>query len=328
MRDASRLSLLLTTLACLCCNAGAPSGPQTGGTRHDPTVVKMPSPSRSLTIADNWVPPAPVRSAPATRNARVKPKHEYGAADVEARAFSDRQLGELPLFAEPLVPVPGASSSYETIALGAALAAFQANGGRDIGPLEDFVKSHSGSRWSPVLHLNLGIISYDTGYFSRALQHWQQAWELAKGGTDSASQNIANRAVAEYAKMNARVGRKDELDRIFAETADRQFMGDARVKMESAAEGRWTMEHRPGVAFRCGPYALTTIAPLLDPEAAARSAVRSWTRCSRRPPDSRSPRSPRCRASSGSSCAWPGVSREPSWSSRRWFTGRSVTSVL
>lgn len=170
------------------------------------------------------------------------------------------QAGFLP---EPLVPVPGASSDSETRALTKALRKYQAGAAEDIQPLADFVQTYSESRWTPGLLLNLGAISYRTGYFSKALEYWHAAWEKAKEAQDIRSRTIANQGIAEYAKMCARVGRKDELVTVFEEVAERQFTGNARVKMDGAREGYWTMLNKPQVAFRCGPYALTAIEPLL-----------------------------------------------------------------
>lgn len=52
-------------------------------------------------------------------------------------------------------------------------------------------------------HLNLAAISYRTGYFQDALTHWRTSWELGRSGTDVVSTDLANLALAEYAKMNA-----------------------------------------------------------------------------------------------------------------------------
>jgi hypothetical protein len=45
--------------------------------------------------------------------------------------------------------------------------------------------------------------------------------------------------------MNARLGRMSELQELLKQAESRTFMGDARVKIEGAAEGLWTLKHRP-----------------------------------------------------------------------------------
>ncbi|OJH33718.1 RHS repeat-associated core domain-containing protein [Cystobacter ferrugineus] len=271
--NARIIGLALLVLGCLILAVGILK-PVSTPPKSDPTLSRVPQPSKSLELVENWVPPEPTRTAVATRQTRMERPKEFGVSSRSVSAApSDEELRSLPLFSEPLMPVPGRSSARETQALASALREYQAAADVErTEPLQRFVQEFPESRWAPGLLLNLGTIAYETGHFQQALGHWQRAWELAKTGTDLESQQIANRAVAEYAKMNARVGRADELDRIFAEVKDRTFMGDARVKLEGALEGSWVMKNRPGVAFRCGPYALTNIAPLLDAGAASRSS--------------------------------------------------------
>src|SRR5207249_2543128 len=87
------------------------------------------------------------------------------------------------------------------------------------------------------------------------------------------SQQIANQALAEYARMNARLGRMAELQALLKEAEARTFMGDARVKIQGAAEGLWTMQHRPEISFLCGPYALSNVAQALSPDSAKKATA-------------------------------------------------------
>lgn len=242
--------------------------------RFDPTASRKPTPSRSLSLADNWTPPSPTRTRPARLKSRVKPSHQYGVATPLISSMpSDDDFRALPLFVEQLRPVPGSSSDAETRELASALATKDSLDDRAIDGVLRFLELHPKSRWAASLHLNVGSISYVTGYFQDALDHWNAAWEIAKDGEDDASQQLANQALANYAKMNARIGRMAELEAIAAQAERRNFMGDARVKMTSALEGLWTMRNRPGLAFRCGPYALLNIAQQLDPNVSKKSAA-------------------------------------------------------
>jgi len=197
----------------------------------------------------------------------------YGATFALSPMPSDAELARVPFFHENLAPLPGSSSGSETAALASALDEVQLLGGADgAAPLERFLQAYPASRWAPAILLNLGDDAYATGRFQRAMSSWQRAWNLAKVGADPVSRRLANLAIAEYARMNARVGRQDELDRIFQEVQGREFLGDARVKLHSALEGRWAMAHKPGIAFRCGPYALTKLAELLGNSSSAQTA--------------------------------------------------------
>jgi RHS repeat-associated protein len=240
---------------------------------HDSTVRREPTQSKSLTLASDWQPPAPTRTSLAHLKARVVPAKHYGVSTPTLGPRpSDAELGAVTIFPEPLRPVPGASSDVETEALALALGE-KSDDDRGIDAIEGFTEMYPQSRWAPGIHLNLGTISYYTGYFQDALAHWKAAWELAKAGEDGTSQQIANQALAEYARMNARLGRMAELQELIEKAKTRTFMGDARVKIGGAAEGLWTMQHRPGVAFLCGPYALSNVAQTLKPDSAKKATA-------------------------------------------------------
>lgn len=241
--------------------------------RFDPTVPRLPKPSKSLTIGAESTPPAPSRVGATKRKPRVQPSKQWGApAPSLGRNPSDAEVRAASFMPEPLRPVPGASTAMETDALADALRE-EWSSNRRIDALGDFLRAYPASRWAPVLHLNLGKLSYQRGFFQDALAHWKAVWELAKDGDDQVSKDLANLALAESAKMNARIGRQSEVEALLAEAQKRTLMGDARVKIGSAAEGAWMMRHRPGVSFRCGPYALLSVARELNLEDAKRTAA-------------------------------------------------------
>lgn len=251
----------------------APPAEYTERKAHNPTERRAPTQSKSLTLSSDWQPPGPTRTRPANPKARVVPARQYGVpTPTLVSRPSDLEFGAVTIFPEPLRPAPGRSSDVETEALASALRA-SSDDDRGIAAIERFIEAYPGSRWAPSIHLNLGTISYFAGYFQDALSHWKAAWELAKNGKDSNSQDIANQALAEYARMNARLGRMTELEQLIEEARGRTFMGDARVKLQGAAEGLWTMQHRPGIAFLCGPYALSNVAEALRPDLAKKAAA-------------------------------------------------------
>jgi RHS repeat-associated protein len=275
-------TLSLLASACLVtlvgCSFGTDSGSPSGSSkpaampRFDPSAERTPKASKSLTFASDWQPPPPTRSTPGHAKARIKPAKQYGVPTRTVGAHPvDSEIRAVMDFPEPLRPVAGASSPEETEALASALRE-RPHDDRGIDAIAQFTENYPRSRWSPVLHLNMGAISYRTGYFQDALSHWKAAWELAKTGEDVVSKDLANQALAEYAKMNARIGRLTELEALITEAESRNLMGDARVKIASAAEGLWAMRHRPGISFRCGPYALLNVSHELKPELAHKAA--------------------------------------------------------
>ncbi|MFO0726730.1 MAG: RHS repeat-associated core domain-containing protein [Myxococcota bacterium] len=171
------------------------------------------------------------------------------------------EVRSVPHFPEPLRPTPGESSQQETTALAKAINSYLAQTDtEETRALEQFLSSYPNSRWAATLQLNIGLISYNTGHFGRSLRAFLLSWQASKDGTDQASRDISQRAIAEYAKMNARVGRMEELERVFREITGRSFEGQARSVLDGAIEGYSMMTSKPGVSFRCGPYALLNVA--------------------------------------------------------------------
>lgn len=275
-----RVATLAT--ACLLAALGCSHGKSSGGPAStevqdkrpfDPTAHRTPKASKSLVLAPDWQPPPPTRTAAARPKARVQPKKQFGVpTQALAARPTDKQIGDHTKFRERLRPVPGASSAAETDALAAALGQAQQDD-RGVDALVRFVDDYPNSRWAPAVHANIASVSYDTGYFQDALTHWKAAWDGAKAGTDDVSTEMANHALAEYAKMNARIGRMEELEPLIEEAKRREMRDDARVKITSASEGLWMMKNHPELSFRCGPYALVSVAEALGAPAAKRSQV-------------------------------------------------------
>jgi hypothetical protein len=116
------------------------------------------------------------------------------------------------------------------------------------------------------LLINLGLVYYRRGYYSRALQAWSSACAVAMTITDPAQRPLADRAIGELAYLLAKVGRVGELDTLLTAVADRGFCGPATEKIAAARAGLFEMRARPEVSFRCGPLALHRIMLAAHPE--------------------------------------------------------------
>jgi hypothetical protein len=128
------------------------------------------------------------------------------------------------------------------------------------------LEQNPGSRWRASLLTNLGHIYRRTGYFSRALDAWEEAWKLAKDETEPKLKVIADRAVGELAQLNASLGRFERLEQLFEDIKGRDLRGPATEKIAGAREGLWMMRNRPELPFRCGPMALSSISRQIRPE--------------------------------------------------------------
>lgn len=173
---------------------------------------------------------------------------------------SDEELRLATMFSDRLVPMGTAALENENEDLAAAVRAFMdRESHEDVSMLLHFVQQHPASRWNASLLLNIGLERYTTGYLSQALQHWEAAWTLSKDETDLARRAIADRAVGELLLLNARLGRVDSIEHYLAEIVDRPIEGAPLANISAAKEGLLRMKLDPGVAFKCGPFALNSI---------------------------------------------------------------------
>lgn len=190
----------------------------------------------------------------------------------------DEEFFTTRLFDEPLVPTAAKAQAGESAALAKDLLACGSPGsnspsldeGQRLAPLRQFLANHPQSRWTLAVDLNLGLIYRKTGYWTRALDAWEQAWAAGKTATEPRARALADRAVAELAELNARLGRYERLQPLFAEldAAHRTLHGAAQDKLAGARQGLWMMDHQPDRSFRCGPMALTSLQRAQDPHAA------------------------------------------------------------
>ncbi len=168
------------------------------------------------------------------------------------------EISRVRIFEEPLVPVGGRASAEEDKALSQALADYRQGGaGEDVSAIAGFLERHPRSVWRASLLMNLGLVHRRTGYFSRALADWEEAWQLAKDETDLEARAVADRAVGELADLSARLGLDERLESLLEELNGRAVRGPATERITAAREGLWQMRHQPEDSFRCGPYALS-----------------------------------------------------------------------
>jgi RHS repeat-associated protein len=204
--------------------------------------------------------PAKAPLPPAVRVNRTIPKvTPIAAFPVFSKNPSDEDIIRARVFEEPLVPF-ATGNENENRALSAALLSYLKGGNtEDLSALESFLQTHPQSVWRVSLLTNMGIVYRRTGYFTRALAAWDEAWRLGKTDPRPTQRAIADRAVAELAELNARLGRYDILESIFEEIDSRNIGGSPAEKIRGAKQGLWLMKNRPGEAFRCGPMALDRI---------------------------------------------------------------------
>ncbi|HWD92517.1 MAG TPA: RHS repeat-associated core domain-containing protein [Verrucomicrobiae bacterium] len=207
----------------------------------------------SATQAENGSPIHVIRRPPISQSKSVPITFSESPTDEE---FFRTRVLPCPLFPSEI------TTAAENKALANALLEYDRleQSGDGTSVLSGFLKAHPKSPWKPALLVNLGIVWRERGYFSRAMNAWDEAWELTKTASDIKIKSMADRALGELIQINAWVGRYEELAPLLKQVEDRHVMGGATEMLAGAKEALWIMDNHPEVGFMCGPYALKRLA--------------------------------------------------------------------
>ncbi len=176
-----------------------------------------------------------------------------GTAEPVAAAIRAAHL------AEPLMAT-GPTTPAEDQALLQALAAYGKRATPDdVGSLTAFLARYPHSGWAAALLTNLGISYLHYGYFSRALDAWNQAWHEGKGATEPQAKALVDRAVGELARLHGALGHVESLAALFEEIGDRPVTGSATEAVQAAREELSLAKSNPRYLFNCGPLALGSL---------------------------------------------------------------------
>lgn len=178
---------------------------------------------------------------------------------------NDQQIEATHVLEEPLIPIGGKTSKAENDALAHALLKY-AKDRNDISGLQSFVSAFPKSPWAASVLTNLGIIYRRTGYYTRALEAWRKAWSLAKSATQYPQTAVADRAVADLCHLLSNLGRREELQPLLDEVKDRPMRGGSATELNYARANSALMKTKPGISFKCGPFALGRIQRMLHPD--------------------------------------------------------------
>jgi hypothetical protein len=156
---------------------------------------------------------------------------------------ADHELRRTILFSEPLIPMTTASLADENRKLAQAIQAHRARQRHDdYSALLGFVAANRASRWSASIWKTLGGLYRSSGYYSRAMEAWENAYSAARQERSQPASSVADIALGELAELNSRLGRFDRIKELLVDAATRQLSGPAAVKIDAAREGlgRWT----------------------------------------------------------------------------------------
>ncbi|HEU5122558.1 MAG TPA: RHS repeat-associated core domain-containing protein [Verrucomicrobiae bacterium] len=188
----------------------------------------------------------------------------------------DSEFFAISVLPEPLSPIGGRTTIEENQDLAEALIKFHERSRLDdFSAITDFVGAHPKSPWRIALWTNLGLLYRKAGYFSRAMQAWENAWNAGKHFQSDDARAVVNRALGQLADLNARLGRKEQLLALFDEIEGRPISGPATEDIAGAREGLWGMNHQPGQSFLCGPLAVRRLFRILNPKSEVPECFRS-----------------------------------------------------
>ncbi len=182
----------------------------------------------------------------------------------------EREIFDARVFDEPLLPMGGKPGAEETRALAEALARYADRAVvDDFSSLTGFLAAHPASKWRDSLLLHLGVEYCNFGFYSRALDAWEQAWTECKDLDDAKAKAQQDRVLGELVRILSKVGRMSELRGLLEANARRALSGPATQLFSAAKGALWLMENRPETSFRCGPLALEHIRSHQDRSTAA-----------------------------------------------------------
>jgi Peptidase C39 family len=122
------------------------------------------------------------------------------------------------------------------------------------------------SPWNGALQLNLGMLYYREGFFSRALDTLEKSHLGFGSEPHPHAKALRDRALGEYLILNSKLGRFEKMKNVFESLEARKFGGVATELISGSRAGLSTMHGEPEIAFRCGPMALDRIYASFNPK--------------------------------------------------------------
>ena len=133
-----------------------------------------------------------------------------------------------------------------------------------LAAIDDYISQNPTSPEVAVLHSGLGTYFRSTGRFTRALEHWNEAFALAQDRQDERGVHAADQALANSARLLASLGRVDELALLLDAHKNRPMLNpDAANIWLRTMDAAVRMQRAPEAAYKCGVYALAHVAQKL-----------------------------------------------------------------
>lgn len=180
--------------------------------------------------------------------------------EVAGNGSSLKSISESRVFAEPLVARGAAPSPAEAEELARVIGRYLATKDQeDLSLFSSYLGRFPGNPWRVSILVGMGNSYRFHGYFTRAIEVWEEAWSVAQSSNDARAVNDASSAVGGLAELYARLGRMDRLNALLKEVEGQPLSAVAREQISAAAHGLWLMRNEPTRSFRCGPLGLAML---------------------------------------------------------------------
>lgn len=175
-------------------------------------------------------------------------------------------LAEISRSMRPPIPPPGDFASRPAL--------FTAHRLQVAATLEDFLEKDPQGEWSPAVHAWLGGLYRKHALYLAAEEHLIEALNAAQGRDDPGAREVRDAALAELAFVYASSGRHSDLTDLRTLYPRPGLRRPTDFYLWSRAEEKLSRAiHHPGVALRCGIFALDAVAQAVIPGQYARAAL-------------------------------------------------------
>lgn len=133
--------------------------------------------------------------------------------------------------------------------------------------VEQFLRDYPNSPWAVSLRHDYACFCRRTGRTTQALAQWEAAWTLAKSDASPQGQKLAGTVLADWMDLLSSLGRVEKLKELVAIGDQWHFVNaQDRDKFQGAKNSFYLMQEHPGIAYRCGTFALKAVGLRLQPE--------------------------------------------------------------
>jgi RHS repeat-associated protein len=132
--------------------------------------------------------------------------------------------------------------------------------------VESFLASYPASPWSACLHHDYAAFCRRTGRITKALNHFEAGWELAKTNTDNSSYAVGGMILGGWTELLSSLGRAEKLAEVIPQADIWPFTNPQdHERFLSAKNNYYLMQVHPEIAYRCGTLALKAVGQTLQP---------------------------------------------------------------